>query len=186
MAEFKSAYEKTMGHEGGYSNDPLDAGGETYKGISRVYNPSWEGWLIIDAAKTNPNFRSELRNNQKLNDLVLLFYKARYWDVNRLDLFPQAVAEELFDTGVNMGTGRAAKFLQQALNYLNRNGSLYSDLDVDGKVGPNTLNALSAVSGDERVLLAILNTLQGMHYLQYMDNNPSQERFVRGWFKRVG
>ena len=47
MAEFKKAYDKTMGHEGGYVHDPDDAGGETYKGISRRYHPGWEGWKVV-------------------------------------------------------------------------------------------------------------------------------------------
>ena len=187
MANFKEAYEKTMGHEGGYANDPDDAGGETYKGIARVYNPSWPGWLSIDAAKTQPNFPGSLDSDMMLQASVGLFYKAKYWDVNRLDdpAFVQAIAEEMFDTGVNMGISRAGKFLQKSLNYLNRNGSLYEELVVDGKIGPASLDALKKCSGDERVLLAMLNTLQGQHYMNYMDSNPTQKKYARGWFKRV-
>ena len=48
MANFIKSYEITCKHEGGYSFDPDDAGGETYKGISRRFNPQWSGWKIID------------------------------------------------------------------------------------------------------------------------------------------
>jgi len=185
MADFKIAFQKTMGHEGGYSNDPLDYGGETYKGISRVYHPSWSGWKVIDDAKQDSNFPANLDSNEDLQKAVESFYKERYWDVNRLDEMPQAVAEELFDTGVNMGISRAAKFLQSALNYMNRNGSLFADLFVDGKIGPATLSALSKCTSDEDVLLAILNALQGRHYLKIMDKDPVQKRYARGWFRRV-
>jgi len=34
MANFEQSYAITMGHEGGYDNDPDDVGGETYKGVS--------------------------------------------------------------------------------------------------------------------------------------------------------
>ncbi|MBW1801582.1 MAG: hypothetical protein JRJ85_12745, partial [Deltaproteobacteria bacterium] len=44
MAKFDEAFEKTTAIEGGYVFDPDDAGGETYKGISRRFNPSWGGW----------------------------------------------------------------------------------------------------------------------------------------------
>jgi len=186
MANFKEAFEKTMGHEGGYGNDPDDVGGETYKGISRVYNPGWSGWSIIDSAKSAGGFPGSLKTYTGLQPAVESFYKERYWDVNRLDSFPQSVAEEMFDTGVNMGVGRAGRFLQRTLNYLNRNGKLYGDLDVDGKIGPASLNAMAACKGDERVILAMLNTLQGMHYMDYMDKSPSQRKYARGWFKRVG
>jgi lysozyme family protein len=186
MANFSEAYKKTLKFEGGYSNDPDDVGGETYKGISRVYNPGWSGWIVIDAAKNGPGFPSSLDANVVLQNSVGEFYKDKYWDVNRLDVFPQSVAEEMFDTGVNMGVDRAARFLQKALNYLNRNGKLYGDLDVDGKIGPASLNAMAACKDDERVILAMLNTLQGMHYMNYMDKSPSQKKYARGWFKRVG
>ena len=52
MADFRTAYYLTMGHEGGYNNDPDDVGGETYKGIARNYHASWEGWKIVDMYKS--------------------------------------------------------------------------------------------------------------------------------------
>lgn len=188
MADFEAAYSKTMAHEGGYSNDPNDAGGETYRGIARVYNGGWDGWDVIDASKGEPDFPECLDEIYSLQTSVHEFYKENYWDVNRLDdVYDQDVAEEMFDTGVNMGVGRAAKFLQQALNYLNRNGALYSDLIVDGAIGSASLNALDIVlsDGDGTILLTMLNVLQGQHYMEYMSKSPSQEKYARGWFKRV-
>lgn len=188
MANFEKAYAKTMGHEGGYVHDKDDAGGETYKGIARKYNAGWNGWSIIDNRKGDSNFPKCLDDIDGLQISVHAFYKSNYWDVNKLDdIGDQAVAEEMFDTGVNMGTSRAAKFLQKALNYLNRNGSLYSELVVDGKIGPASLNALNIIlnDGDEKVLLTMLNVLQGQHYMNYMDKSPTQKKYARGWFKRV-
>ena len=188
MANFEEAYYKTMGHEGGYVNDPHDAGGETYKGIARKYNPSWSGWQIIDGHKNSSYFPSSLDTDDDLQDSVHRFYKSNYWDVNRLDeVRSQAVGEEMFDTGVNMGIGRAAKFLQRALTYLNRNGALYPDLVPDGQIGSKSLQALDIIlnGGDEIVLLTMLNVLQGEHYMNYMDSNPVQRKYARGWFKRV-
>ena len=188
MANFEEAYYKTMGHEGGYVNDPHDAGGETYKGIARKYNGDWDGWSIIDSQKGSSYFPGCLDGDDDLQDNVHAFYKHRYWDVNKLDqVSSQTVGEEMFDTGVNMGVGRAAKFLQKSLNYLNRNGSLYSELIVDGAIGPASLSALDIVlnDGDERVLLTMMNVLQGQHYMNYMDSNPAQKKYARGWFKRV-
>jgi len=186
MAIFKEAYDKTMGHEGGYVHDPDDVGGETYKGVARRYHPSWYGWSMIDDAKSESNFPACLANDAELQEAVEDFYKDKYWDVNRLDEFPQAVSEELFDTGVNMGIGRAAKFLQECLNYLNRNGSLFDDLVVDGAIGPASLRAANTVlPKDEHTLLVMLNVCQGRHYMNYMTKSPTQEKFARGWFKRV-
>ena len=51
MANFEDAYKKLLIKEGGYVHDSDDSGGETYRGISRRYNPTWEGWDIIDTYK---------------------------------------------------------------------------------------------------------------------------------------
>ena len=85
-----------------------------------------------------------------------------------------------------MGVKRAAQFLQQALSYLNRNGELYPDLVDDGIIGNKTLAALNKLDRDDRdTLLTIINVLQGQHYLDYMKKSPIQEKYARGWFKRV-
>ena len=170
--------------EGGYSNDPADQGGETYRGISRVYHPSWEGWAYIDISK-----RSDTPiKDDYMEPFVRLFYRRMYWDVNRLGEMPQDLADELYDTGVNMGIGRAAKYLQIGLNCLNRDEAMFDDLVEDGNIGPKTLGAIEIVCknpADLVTLLKILNVLQGMHYIEYMRQSPIQEKFARGWFKRV-
>lgn len=179
MADFNKAFDITMSHEGYYSFDPNDAGGETYRGISRRYNPQWEGWDLIDDDKPDIN-------DDELDPYVRKFYEERYWDVNLLDEFPQEIANEMFDTAVNIGVLRAAKFLQESLNYLNRNGLLFVDLVVDGDVGPATMNAISRISKDDiKILLKMMNVCQGRHYMDYMKKSPIQEKYARGWFKRV-
>lgn len=186
MVDFEKAYEKTMQAEGKYCNDPTDVGGETYKGISRVYNPKWTGWVTIDDFKKESSFPKNLDSSTNLQKSVKEFYKEKYWDINKLDnIKSQKLAEEMFDTGVNLGVGRAAKFLQEGLNYLNRNETLYKDLVVDLDVGNASLSALDIVlkQNDEEVLLKIVNVLQGMHYLEYMKKSPTQEKFARGWFR---
>ena len=189
MAEFKTAFYITSGHEGGYSNDPDDAGGETYKGISRRYNPSWGGWEVIDDCKRFDFGIQEcldMKGNM-IEDLVFKFYKDRYWNPwwgDEID--NQEIANELFDTSVNMGVYRAVKFLQQSLNYLNRNGRLYSDIVEDGAFGENTMRAYRSLPmKDHDTLLKMMNVLQGMHYMNYMSRSPIQEKYARGWFNRV-
>lgn len=188
MADFKKAFSITMGHEGGYVFDPDDAGGETYKGISRKYNPAWFGWELIDEYDGNSDFPQCLDDVEELQEMVEEFYKEHYWDVNRLDeIESQMIATEMFDTGVNMGVRRAVKFLQEALNYLNRNEQNYPDLVVDGVIGPVTFAALNYImaNDDVDILMTIMNVLQGKHYLDYMTKSPTQEKYARGWFKRV-
>jgi lysozyme family protein len=186
MADFKKAYDITMGNEGFYDNDPSDVGGETYKGIARNYDSSWEGWLIIDDFKHKPNFPKCIDVNI-LEKSVQKFYKMKYWDVFLGDkVTNQDIANELFDTSVNMGGKDAVTFLQMSLNALNRNQKLYSDLVEDGSMGSISLNALALLPKEDIiVLLKMMNVLQGMHYMNYMRKSPIQEKYARGWFSRV-
>ena len=190
MANFKEAYEITMGHEGGYSNDPVDAGGETYKGITKRFEPDWEGWVIIDSLRNNPNFPKCLDENEELQEKVMEVYKRKYWDIFWGDKFDnQDIANEMFDTGVNMGTTRAIKYLQKSLNLLNRDQKNYSDISEDGVIGNNTLNTLNnflnKFKKDVKYLLKLMNLFQGMHYINYMGKDSKQERFARGWLNRI-
>lgn len=189
MANFAESYKIIRQREGGYINDPDDAGGETYKGISRNNFPDWDGWRYINtikaANKNSVNIDGLLENQTTLQDLVLSFYKKEFWDVLNLDnIQDQGIATELFDTGVNMGTYIAAVFLQKALNVLNRNQGDYADLPVTGKVGTLTTEAvnLQKQPGD---VLKILNCLQGARYVEICLANPKQEKFIRSWLNRI-
>jgi len=131
-----------------------------------------------------------LEENDVFQKEVRAFYKQYYWDRFQGDeISIQEIAEELFDTSVNMGVHRAVIFLQQALNLLNRNQKNYSDIVEDGGFGPRTLKTLEIYLKLEKnnysSLLIIMNTLQGMHYINYMEKHPEQEKYARGWLKRL-
>ena len=122
MANFNEEFKKVILVEGGYVNDPDDAGGETFAGVSRKNNKNWKGWPIIDKHKVGimlPQDLSRLNEklfaDDKLMALVDELYKSNYWDPIQLDLITsQRVAEEIFDTAVNMGVGTAVKFAYEA------------------------------------------------------------------------
>lgn len=137
MAKFIDAYKKVLNNEGIYSNDPDDAGGETYKGISRRANPNWDGWISIDAIKkAHPTtFKGILKKTPELEKKVQDLYKDKYWDCFELDDVPnQLVAEQMFDTAVNQGQTAAIKFAQRVL-----------DFRETGKWSLNLLNKLVAI-----------------------------------------
>jgi lysozyme family protein len=185
MADFKTAYKITMAHEGGYANNPNDSGGETWKGIARRKHPDWPGWEIVDQWKIKGGFPASLTNAPGLQALVESFYKFKFWDYLRLDqINDQRIANELFDTAVNMGQGVAALFIQRSLNVSNRNGKDYADVDIDGNVGSITVNAVNNHPRPEQ-LLKLLNTLQGAKYIAICEANPSQEIFMNSWLSRV-
>jgi lysozyme family protein len=176
MSLFDDAFRDLILVEGGYANDPKDRGGRTMYGIT-------------EAVARAHGYRGEMRDLNLATAKAI--YKRAYWDAIRLDQVAEiasGVAVELFDTGVNMGVRVAVRFLQVALNALNREGRDYPDVDVDGSLGPGTLGALRSyvrVRGNEgkTVLLRALNGMQCARYIQIASTDPTQERFVYGWIK---
>lgn len=189
MADFHHAFALTSAHEGGYVQDPVDRGGETYRGISRVHHPDWSGWARIDAQRRQRGFPGRLDRDDRLQHEVAAFYKQAYWDRFEGDAIPdQAVADELYDTAVNMGVRRAVRFLQASLNLLNRAQRDYEDLVVDGWFGRRTLYTLETLLRHDRgsaALVKLMNIHQGARYVEIMSADASQERFARGWIKRT-
>ena len=159
--------------EGGYVNDPSDSGGETNFGITEAVARSYgyDG-SMFDMPRS----------------VAYDIYAAKYWDAVRGDdlvSLSHNVAEEVVDTAVNMGPGRAGKFLQRSLNALNNRGELFADLKVDGQIGNATLTALSRYieHRDEQTLVKMLNCLQGAFYVDLAERREKDEKFVYGWFK---
>jgi len=123
MADFNQAIEKTLVNEGGYVDDPSDAGGETKFGISKRSYPDVDiKNLTVDDAKA--------------------IYKKDYWDKLKADeIASQKVAFELFDTAVNMGVRTASKLIQGC-----------SGAFVDGIIGSQSLESINSID-EELLLL---------------------------------
>ncbi len=191
MGNFITAYRITKENEGGYHNgtgaNAADRGGETFKGIARKAHPNWEGWREIDSLKGKPGFPTTALNDPKIETMVHSFYKINFWDVNRLDrIHNQAICNEMFDTGVNMGVKTAAIFLQKAINLLNRNQTNYKNLTEDGVIGDVTLVTINSLTvKDQGYVFDLLNLLQGSRYLSIIERDETQEVFMRGWLQRV-
>jgi len=187
MKTFSNILDYTLKFEGLYSNDPYDFGGETYRGIARRKHPNWPGWIIIDKEKPFRKFPPQI--DLLLRPAVEKFYRIRFWDELYGDEVLETnfeIAQELFDTAVNMGIHRAIKFLQQALNLLNRNETLFPDLTEDGILGEKTIMAFKILPKEDFSHLYLwMNIFQGTHYAKMMRNNSTQKRFARGWSKRI-
>ena len=92
---FDDAFDKLIGHEGGYVYDPRDPGGETKYGISKRAYPDLNiQSLTLDQAKA--------------------MYRKDYWDKLRLQELPEAIRYSLFETAVNAGIKQAVTLLQRA------------------------------------------------------------------------
>lgn len=165
-----------LAREGGFSDHSNDRGGAT-------------NWGITESVARANGYGGDMRAMPQT--FAREVYKRRYWlepGFGKVALLSQTIAEELADTGVNMGPATAVRFLQRALNVMNLEHTVFPDLVVDGELGPGTLNALGAYlkhrpREGERVLLTALNCLQGNRYIEIVEARPSQEAFLFGWIR---
>ncbi len=185
MTDFEKALARTLEHEGGYGNVTGDRGGETFCGISRKFNPTWEGWELIDSLKGRPGFVDLIEHDPTLRMMVKVFYR-KIWELLGCDHFDSyEIAEVLFDTAVNSGSQRAVEILQQSLNLLNRDEKSWPDLAVDGIMGAKTLWSIEQAQPDWKYVVQLMKCLRVMHYIHIMVKYPDQEKFARGWLERV-
>lgn len=172
----EEALDRLIAKEGGYSNNPLDSGSETIWGVTA---------RVARANGYTGSMKAMSRDQAKA------IYRSQYWikpgfaDVSTLSA---AIAEELFDTGVNMGPGVASEFLQRSLNALNDRATRYADIAVDRDIGPATLRSLKAYLAGrgkegEVVMLRALNSLQGERYISLAEKRQANEAFLYGWLR---
>jgi len=163
-----------LAHEGGYTNNPDDPGGETNLGITK------------ETAVRN-GYTGPMRDLTR--EKALEIYRSEYWERPGFDKvfeISPGIAGELFDTGVNMSPTVPSGWLQRLLNAFNRGAKDYPDIAVDGNLGPATLACLRTylkIRGDEgeSVMLKGLNALQAERYIRLAEKNPALESFTFGW-----
>lgn len=161
--------------EGGYSDHAADRGGRTC-------------WGITEATARRYGYKGDMRDLPV--DIARQIYRVVYVIRPRFDRVSKlapTLGARLADIGANMGPGRAARMLQDALNAFNDCERLYQDLVVDGQLGDLSLSALedflkNRPEKGEAVLVAAVQCLQGTAYLDICRRDPSQERFAYGWF----
>lgn len=178
MANFDVALADLLAFEGGYSNNAADAGGETYAGIARNFNPNWLGWMLIDGLRPqHPNlvdFNHALSANADVQLAVGQFYRQKFWNFDSIP--SQAVANKMLEMEVNFGPGTAVHILQQGLVRLGHS------ISVDGSLGPATLTILQ--NENEPNLLHALRAYSALYRVHRVMAHPDQIQFIDGWLWR--
>ena len=155
LETFDDIIEKVLEHEGGYVNDPTDRGGETKYGITKKFYPDVDiKNLTLDQAKH--------------------IYHTDYWRRAKCDEIPPKLRHIYFDMTVNFGKRGAVKVLQRAANAKNKD-----KIDVDGGLGPATLNAI------QNLELERVRAYRVLRFANLVNKKPEQERFWFGWYKRA-
>lgn len=115
MMDFILAINRVLGIEGGYTNDPLDPGGETKWGISKRSYPD------VDIANLTRSGAIDI-------------YQRDFWHAGHMDEYDGALAYQVLDFAVNSGIQTALRKLQFAAGVAD-----------DGHVGPVTVAAIKAM-----------------------------------------
>jgi len=149
-------------HEGGFSDHKADPGGATYRGVTLAVFRAWRANYRLTA--------TDLRNMEESETIAL--YESLYWNAVEGDLLPIGVDLMTADMAVNAGVRRSGMHLQECAGMTGR--------DIDGAVGPKTLEAVRAVHPS--VLVSALNARHERHYKQLRTFNT----FGRGWMNRLG
>jgi lysozyme family protein len=131
-----------------------DTGGPTRWGISKRAHPN------VDVSKLT-------------RDQALDIYHASYWSPLKADALPRGLDLLLFDAGVNMGVGFAAKLLQRVLK-----------IKEDGVVGPETIAAAKSFRPQSE-LRALLNGIRLRTYEELARSKPVYTQYMNGWRLRV-
>lgn len=112
---FDEAFDLLIGHEGGYSFNAADPGGETMWGITA---------RVARANGYNGAMRALPRDTAKV------IAKKAYWDAVQADKLPDVLRFDVFDGAYNSGVAQSIKWLQRSVGAAD-----------DGVLGPKTLSA---------------------------------------------
>lgn len=146
---FQQVFKNIIGHEGGYVNHPADPGGETKFGISK---------------RSYPDENIKAMTLERAEEL----YFRDFWTPLKCDKLHPALAEFVFDFGVNSGMPTAAKAVQKAVGAL-----------PDGNIGPKTLALISSRPARDIARLVFVSRMK------IMARHQSYETFADGWGARL-
>lgn len=170
--------------EGGYVNNPKDPGGETNHGVTIAVAKSHKEIL---ATEYGWNGSMKGLTKEMAAEIYIDDYMIKPNFIEFATISP-AITHKLVDAGVNTGTSRPSRWLQEGLNDLSRGGKDYPKVQVDGKVGAGTISAYKALQKKRgkvaacQVMIKLLDAKQLNHYTSL--NMPD---FTYGWVaNRIG
>lgn len=164
--------------EGAISNDPVDPGGLTHYGVTA------EGLADYKqrAVPGDPIARKDVSELTKADTRVIFDERMRQYRVDRIE--DPHLRQHIFDMVANHPPGIAIRMWQKAIN---ESGMLPNGQKVeeDGILGPETRQALNGLNPEQR--RALNNAMVDSRlrfYEAIIKNDPTQEKFRRGWWKR--
>jgi lysozyme family protein len=159
---FEASLPFVLRWEGGFVDHPADPGGRTNKGVTQRVYDAWRRRQGLPARDVKLIEDDEMQR----------IYEAGYWLPPRCDLLARHLDLVQFDTAVNMGPGRAVRFLQAAVG-----------AGVDGDFGAETQRKVAA-SDLGSTLVEYCNARE-RYYRDLVQNRPELGVFLKGWMNRL-
>ena len=166
MSRYEECLKYILKQEGGYVNNPFDRGGATNYGITqRVYNN------YLTKCQLPLRSVAEIDMHE-----VSTIYQQEYWDKCHCSNIPIPLDLLVMDSAVQHGVNRASRWLQRCVG-----------ANQDGSIGDKTIYALHTYVVDKK-LQEVINkylSLRTSFYTQIIKNDPTQQRFEKGWKNRM-
>jgi len=150
---FKECLDLVLKSEGGWVNNLQDPGGETNLGVTKRV---WEEY-VGHPVKTMKDLTK---------DDVAPMYELKYWRPCYCEVLPRGLDFVVFSMGVNAGTGRSIKLLQQSIGCV-----------PDGVIGSRTRELISSSNGAN--LIAKFSETRREYY-----RSLGKPMFEKGWLNR--
>lgn len=148
---FEEAFDRLIGHEGGYVHNLKDPGGETNWGISKRSYP-----------------KVDIKNLTR--DQAKAIYQSDFWNRINGDKLYDGVAYQLFDFAVNSGIETAVRYFQRALGVAD-----------DGHWGPVSQAAADRMGESDQIMLLNAERLDFMTRLSnWSDASRGWSRRIAG------
>lgn len=168
MANIKILAPFILSFEGGFVNDPADAGGATNKGVTLAtwrkvgYDKDGDGDIDVNDLKLISD-----------DDAINVTLKPHYWDkIRASEIKDQSIANILADWAWGSGPVTAAKQIQRIVG-----------VTADGIVGAKTLAAINAK--EPKSLFNRIKAERERFFKACVANRPANAKFLRGWLRRL-
>ena len=166
MADYKHVIPFILSAEGGWVNDPNDAGGETNKGIT--YNV----WKSV-FGDTHERFMA------MSNEDWSVIFKKLFWDRILGDqIKSQRIADTIVDWVWGSGLHYPSADVQDILIH-----TFNQHIAEDGSFGPGTIASINAV--DEQKEFDAIIAKRFWYLDQIVAAHPTNQKFLQGWKNRI-
>ena len=162
---FLDAFDRVIGNEGGFQDDPMDRGNWTGGEIGKGH---LKGTKYGISAMTYPDLPLVSMKDLSI-DQARIIYRDDFWNTLGLDKVDNtSIGYQLFDAAINHGFRNATKMIQRACG-----------ADADGYIGPETICKINETDKNDLLLRFLAERLI------FMTHISTWERYGKGWARRI-